>query len=262
MKHQPITVLPFDLPHELAPLLSGARIYDSSSSADARVYFLDKDEGYYLKRAARGELAREAQLTAFFHSLGLGPQVVRYASTDTHDLLLTVRLNGEDGVHPKHLAEPKRLCDVFATALRALHETKVLDCPVPNRTQNYIDTVYENARRGQFDLSLFGDEHPFRSAEEALRVFEDGKGALSCDVLLHGDYCLPNIVLSDFRPTGFIDLGCGGIGDRHIDVFWGLWTLWYNLGTHALDERFLDAYGRDAVRTELLKVIAAAEIFG
>ena len=262
MKKTRLPALPFALPTELDRLLAGAAVYDSSSSPEARVYYIDRNGGYYLKRAARGTLEREAQLTSYFHSLSLGAEVLSYRSTDTHDLLLTARLDGEDGVHPSHLADPKRLCDVLATSLRALHETAPHGCPVPQRTHEYLKTVEDNARRGHADLSLFGDEHPFRSAEEALSTVRDGASALRCDTLLHGDFCLPNVILRDFRTVGFIDLGNGGVGDRHIDVFWGMWTLWFNLRTHALDGRFLDAYGRDVIDEGLLRVVAAAEIFG
>ena len=38
---------------------------------------------------------------------------------------------------------------------------------------------------------------------------------------LHGDYCLPNLIMRDFQLEGFIDLGYGGIGDLHYDLYWG-----------------------------------------
>lgn len=90
----------------------------------------------------------------------------------------------------------------------------------------------------------------------------NGKSALQSKVLLHGDYCLPNIILKDWKLSGFIDVGDGGVGDRHIDLFWGIWTLWFNLKTDKYRERFIDAYGRDKVDKSLLKVVAAAEVFG
>ena len=99
-------------------------------------------------------------------------------------------------------------------------------------------------------------------AEEAIAVLRDDKGALKNDVLIHGDYCLPNIMLDGWRLSGFIDLGNAGVGDRHIDIFWGTWTLWFNLKTWQYTDRFLDAYGRDKANPEILKIIAAAEVFG
>lgn len=58
MKKALITQMPEDLPKEIKNFISDAPIYDSSSSPEARVYFVDKDEGYYLKRANLGKLAK------------------------------------------------------------------------------------------------------------------------------------------------------------------------------------------------------------
>ena len=85
---------------------------------------------------------------------------------------------------------------------------------------------------------------------------------MKSDVLIHGDYCLPNIMLDAWRLSAYIDVGNGGVADRHIDLFWGAWTLGFNLHTDKYRDRFLDAYGRDKVDTEVLKIVAAAEVFG
>ena len=69
-------------------------------------------------------------------------------------------------------------------------------------------------------------------------------------------------MLDSWKLSGFVDVGNGGIGDRHIDVFWGIWTLWFNLGTDKYRDRFIDAYGRDKIDENILKIIAAAEVFG
>ena len=130
------------------------------------------------------------------------------------------------------------------------------------RTTDYLALAEENYRTGNYDSSHFPDSFGYASAEEAIAVLRDGKGALKNDVLIHGDYCLPNIMLDGWRLSGFIDLGNAGVGDRHIDIFWGTWTLWFNLKTWQYTDRFLDAYGRDKANPEILKVIAAAEVFG
>ena len=88
------------------------------------------------------------------------------------------------------------------------------------------------------------------------------KGCLDESVLLHGDYCLPNIMLDDWTFSGFLDLGGGGRGDRHIDLYWALWTLWFNLKTTDFSALFLDYYGREQVDPARLLAVAAAECFG
>ncbi len=62
-------------------------------------------------------------------------------------------------------------------------------------------------------------------------------------VLIHGDYCLPNVLVDrDGRLSGLLDVGGAGLGDAQDDLAAGVWTLQYNYGPgHARE--FLDAYG-------------------
>ncbi|UWI44067.1 aminoglycoside 3'-phosphotransferase [Lactobacillus paragasseri] len=261
MKKTLITHIPEELPKELQYLIAGADIYDSSSSLEARVYFIDKDGGYYLKCAKTGTLEKEAKMTQYFHSKKLGAEVLNYTSND-HDWLLTKAVVGHDCIDSEYLNYPKRLCDTIATELRKLHEIDYSDCPVMDRTAEYLAKAENNYRTGNYDKSSFPNSFGYRSAEQAHEVLTTGKDVLKSKVLLHGDYCLPNIILNNWKFSGFIDLDCAGVGDRHIDLFWGTWTLWFNLKTNQYYDRFLDAYGRDKVDEELLKVVAAAEVFG
>ena len=134
--------------------------------------------------------------------------------------------------------------------------------PVPNRTAEYLETARQNCYTGNYDSSLFPDNWGYASAGEAWSVIEALGGSLKADTLLHGDYCLPNIMLDNWRFSGFIDVAQGGVGDKHMDLFWGIWSLRFNLKTDAYRERFLDAYGRDQIDEEMLRLIAAIEVFG
>lgn len=248
-----------DLPAPFHGLLKGAPLFDSSSSDAARVWLIDRDEGFFLKTAAAGSLEREAAMTGFFHQKGLGPEVLSYVQED-RDWLLTRRVPGEDCLDPRHLEDPKWLCDTTAELLRQLHETDTTGCPV-DLSVHYLPTVQENYRLARYDQALFPDNWGYASAEEAWNKVCEAAPALRYDTLLHGDYCLPNIILEDRRLSGFIDVGNGGLGDRHIDLFWGIWSLGFNLKTDRWKDRFLDAYGRDLVQTELLECIGAFEVF-
>ena len=61
-------------------------------------------------------------------------------------------------------------------------------------------------------------------------------------VLIHGDYCLPNVLVEDGRLTGLVDVGRSGLGDPRDDLAAGLWTLHYNFG-HGFGPQFLESYG-------------------
>lgn len=261
MKKTLLDHIPDQMPQDIRRFICGANIYDSSCSSEATVYFIAKGNGCYLKHAGKGMLEKESKMTQYFYSKGFGAEVLNYISDDS-DWLVTSAVIGEDGVHEEYLRNPKRLCDTLAQELRKLHDTDFSDCPVPDRTTEYLAGAEKNYRTGNYDESHFPDNFGYRSAKEAYDVLTAGKGALQSKVLLHGDYCLPNIILNNWKLSGFIDVGNGGVGDRHIDLFWGVWSLGFNLKTNRYHERFLDAYGRDKADESILKIVAAAEVFG
>jgi aminoglycoside phosphotransferase len=65
-------------------------------------------------------------------------------------------------------------------------------------------------------------------------------------VLIHGDYCLPNVLFVGGKLTALIDVGRAGLGDPLDDLAAGVWTLQYNYGPGFARE-FLDAYGAPAM---------------
>lgn len=261
MQRKPTTLLPEQIPAAFHSFLEDAAVFDSSCSAAARVYFLDKDGGFYLKSAPKGSLQKEAQLTDFFYQKGLSAEVLGYESLEK-DWLLTRKIPGEDCIDPAYLAQPERLCDTIAHLLRQLHEMDTAGCPVADRTAEYLATARRNYANRAYDLNLFPDNWGYDTPDSAYAVLEEMGKYLKTDTLLHGDYCLPNILLKNWDFSGFIDLDTGGVGDRHVDLFWGMWSLQFNLKTDRYKDRFLDAYGRDVIEEELFRVVAAAEVFG
>ena len=268
MKKTEIARIPMWLPEEIGQLCRGARIFDSSCSPEARVYFIDRDGGYYLKVADRGRLGREAEMTEYFHTKGLGTEVISYLTAE-NDMLMTRAVRGDDCTAAKYLDDPRRLCDTVAERLRMLHEVDHSDCPVKDRVGEYVATAKKNYREDNYNKEHFPDSFGYRSGEEAYDALCKGEHLLKNEVLIHGDYCLPNLMLDGWDFSGFIDVDHGGVGDRHIDLFWGRWSICFNLesfGGHTdaskYGARFLDAYGRDKIDEEILSVVAAAEVFG
>lgn len=247
-------------PKEIAGLTVGADVYDSSSSHEARVWLIDRDGGFFIKRSAPGTLLTEYRMTDYFYSLDLGAKVELYKELDGYDWLITKRIPGEDSTH--FLDDPKRLAELIGKKLGYLHSLDYNCCPVKNRCDTYLNSVKSGYLEGRYDEGLFFGDFTFKTRDEAYRTVEDNAKYFKTDTLLHGDYCLPNIILNNWEFSGFIDLGCGGVGDRHIDLFWGAWTLRYNLGTDKYRDIFFDAYGRNKFEPEMLRIIAAAECFG
>lgn len=245
-----------DFPLELHSILKNANVYDTSCISNAKVLFIDK--GYYLKIDDKGCLKREAELTSFFHEKGLGVEVVSYISKD-RDYMVTKSAVGKDAVH--WLENPKRLCEVLADGLKLLHNQEVDGCKKSLRYERYLESANDFAK-GYYDASVLLNRFSIFSKEEAWNIIDENKDKLNSDCLIHGDYCLPNIILDGGKFSTFIDVGLAGLGDKHIDLYWAIWSLEYNLKTDAYTDYFLDLYGRENFDYEMLKVIAAFEVFG
>lgn len=62
------------------------------------------------------------------------------------------------------------------------------------------------------------------------------------NVLVHGDYCLPNVLVHEGRFSGLVDVGGAGLANPEDDLAAGVWTLQYNYGK-GFARTFLEAYG-------------------
>ncbi len=211
-----------DFPSELHYIFENATVYDSSSHPTMTVYY--SDAGYYVKMGEKGSLATESEMVKLFDRNGMGVELVTYISEEK-DYMVTKPAEGEDATH--HLDNPEKLCEVLAEAMKFLHSRPVEGIPVSPCMDTY-------AKAGKVEL-------------------------MKQDTFIHGDFCLPNIMLDDWKFSTFIDVGLAGIGDKHIDIYWVLWSLNFNLGTDKYMDYFLDLYGREKVDMEILKLVAEEE---
>ena len=85
--------------------------------------------------------------------------------------------------------------------------------------------------------------------KEALDIFH-GIDSKDCpfvvgdgDILIHGDFCLPNILVKNDKVVGFVDLGDAGVGDVWCDYAWCIWSFEYNLKTKKYTKDLLEVLG-------------------
>lgn len=254
MKKREISIPQDSFPAALMPYLKQARLYESSCSAEAQTLYIDGAQKAYLKIAKEGKLLREMKMTRFMHNHNLAPAVLKYFCENGSDYLLSAALEGEDGIEDCNIEQPERLADIFGKSLRIIHNLPQSACPYHSRSAEMIAESESSIMRKYIDTSIIAEDFDI-----AAKRFSDLTHCAIDDVVIHGDYCLPNIIMKDFKLLGFVDLGTGGIGDRHYDLFWGIWTLEYNLKSDKYRDIFLDAYGRkeiDPDRLELSRLVA------
>ena len=248
----------FVLPEELRQFIGPDTPMDRSGNSPAKVY--ETREGFFIKCDGPGELAREYQMTRLFHQLGLAPEAVRYLTLD-RDYLVTRKIPGDDLT--SDLRDPHRICRILAGALRRLHAQPIRSgIPVSSRYARFMEAAGGDSSGGCYDPSVYLDPYRLSSKQEAWEIMQSSKHLLRCDTLIHGDACLPNLMQKDGAFCSFVDISMGGIGDRHIDLYWAVWSLRYNLKTDAYSDEFLQCYGRENYSKDMFRVIAAFEAFG
>lgn len=227
------TEVSFDIetiPLTIKQYIKGATIYDRSCSENAKTLFVSGEEHAFLKISNKGSLEREYKMTKFLQKHNVAPNAIVYESDLDYDYLFTEAVSGEDGTAMRHIENPGKLACVFGEYLKMLHSLPIEGCPYDNRTNELLNEAHIKG----IDLSVM-NEYNYSAID---------------NVIIHGDYCLPNIIMDNFSFKGFIDLGYGGVGDRHYDIYWGIWTLNYNLKSDKYTDIFLHAYGRNDINDE------------
>ena len=253
MKKKETTIQLSDFPAELHPYLSG-QLWDTTSNPATPVLF--SDAGFYIKQGVAGQLKAEAEMDALFARRGLGPAVEAYFSGEK-DYLITRAARGESLLH--YQDDPKRLCESLADALHILHDQPTEGVPLSAAHRYYLDALAKPAPV-RLNPRMQLERFPVASPEEARALMQEYGSHLCADTLIHGDACLPNIFLEDWKFSAFIDCAQAGLGNRHCDLYWALWSLQFNLKTAQYSDMLLDAYGRESVYSELIRMIAAMEM--
>jgi kanamycin kinase len=222
MKKREIKINTSDFPEDIRYIFEEGKVYDSSCSTEMQVLY--SDLGYYVKIAEKDRLKKEAEMARLFEEKKMGPQVVSYLSTDK-DYMVTKSARGEDALH--FLGNPEKLCEVLCGAMKHLHSCSTVGIPASPGMDAYAT--------------------------------EANRNLLSNDTFIHGDFCLPNVMLDNWNFSSFIDVGNAGVGDRHIDIFWLLWSLNYNLGTNKYADYVMELYGKEKIDKRVLKFVAKIE---
>ena len=260
MSREPINLDISKLPIQLHKYFVDGAVIDCSCSQRAKTYYLPKSPGYYLKIGAVNSLAEQALIGGYFAKKGFTAPVLEYFSDATTDYMLMVEVKGVDGTNETILAQPERFCDIFSESLRALHETDCTGCPIVGVTSSLMSQAHEIYNAGKSDPWML-EYADIKSVDEGYRILCENAHILREDTHIHGDACVPNIIIDDWKFAGFIDFEGGGIGDRHFDILWAIWSLGYNTKTDKYKERFIDGYGRDAFDMERFKLCTAIQAF-
>lgn len=172
------------------------------------------------------------------------PRMLYFGDHGPHQFMLISALPGLPS-HDEHFTDrPRRVVTLLAHGLQMIHGVNITGCPFDRRIDSLMGIAHANftgnrvreddfdaQRRGRTARDLYDELIATRPTEQAL-------------VFVHGDYCLPNILIDPDRIviTGFIDWGSAGVSDPYVDLALAARSITRNLGAQWVVP-FFAAYG-------------------
>lgn len=216
-------------PEEINDYIKGYTITRHPYHETADIYVLTRDdETIYLKNTLNGKLNHEYQIQKWIDSRIQVPKALKYVKEGATEYLITSGIEGTP-VYQLQKEQKEDGVRVLAEALKLIHSMNTKGCPLTSTIDDKIKLVKINA------------DNPLKKRKlanlEKVNVSEN-------IMLTHGDYCLPNILVTDDGNLGgVIDWDYGGLADQYVDFVSCLWSLKYNFGEGDWISQFLEEYG-------------------
>ena len=163
------------------------------------------------------------------------PEIAAHEVADGKDWLLMTRIKGKMLCDPSVMEKPTVLLDCMAEALNLLWSVDIGSCPFTRTAEDRLSQAEKILLAGKFDSSdcepeTFGPGG-FENPVALLNWLRTRQPPVD-HVLVHGDFCLPNLFTDGKRFIGYIDLGNMSLGDRWMDLALGWRSLKHNADGH------------------------------
>lgn len=149
------------------------------------------------------------------------PEIIHREVFDGRSYLLMSRLPGRMSCDSCWKADPRRLAEQLAQGLYALWSIDPQGCPCDQRLETKLRRAEYLVEHGLCDMEhvqpeTYGKEG-FASPAHLLSWLRENCPAEE-QVISHGDFCMPNVFLDNWRLSGFLDLGRAGVADPYQDI--------------------------------------------
>lgn len=205
---------------------------------------LRSGEPAYLKVGSgysANELNREAKILQWLKGNLIAPQLIEFQEIDRYSYLLILEIKGQ----PLHKASNLRKIQavaILAKALQMIHELPVGFCPFKNVLAYEIEEIERFVKENRINVALFSKNNKGKMPEDVLKRLKSIKNDLNQNIVTHGDFCLPNVLVKNNDVSGVVDWSKCGIADHHRDFSALDGSIKRNLGEKYIFE-FYNAYG-------------------
>jgi kanamycin kinase len=174
------------------------------------------------------------------------PVVVAVTQVEGSTVLITEGMPGCDATEPVWREDRPGLVRALGRGLADFHGAVGEEwCPFRFDIARAFDHVQRRVDAHDIDPKGFHVVHQHLTPSAALSLLEESAPDTEDLVVCHGDYCPPNMLLTDGTVTGYVDLGELGVADRWWDIAVGAWSVGWNFGQE-YEPLFYESYGIEA----------------
>jgi aminoglycoside phosphotransferase len=237
-------VLTESLPADLCRLIGDADWQANRIGCSGTRVFRFEGRGYLKIASHAHDLRPERDRLVWLEGRLPAPRLLYFGEDDSHQFMLMSEIPGLPAFDEVLRDSTDQIITLVAEGLKMIHRVDITDCPFDQRISTLMEAACDNLLNDRVDETDFDAPRRGRSAQDLYAELLATRPTESTPVFVHGDYCLPNILIDPDRMaiTGFIDWGSAGVSDGYTDLALAARSITYNLGAEWVAP-FWTAYG-------------------
>lgn len=220
-------------PAELKALLAGYRyrhvwqgyvtdVFRFENTGSRNVLYLKR----YRRRSYQNAL-KEKQVLAWLRGRLPVAEVIGFRSDRYYHYLLMKELEGVPAHKLIRKIPPEQMLKIMVETMLRMHSLPVQNCPLDESMPAKLRRLRFLLDKGRLRKDTYKSKS-LRSAKQDYKYLCEHLPVREETVFTHGDFCLPNFLLTDGQVTGIVDLADAGRGDRYMDICTLANTMCYN----------------------------------
>lgn len=216
-------------------------------ASGAEVLAMSTPDGNYIlkqqrKKDAFHSLRNEMRNYQWLQGKMPVPTVIGSGEDDGMEWLCTSLVPGDSLADLLPQMDAEEWIGLYAATLKQLHAVP-LDAVAPVRAlDEYLAAAKLNMVNGDVSIEDLQEENKGFSPEQLYQRLIALKPQAIDPVFIHGDFTPENLLFDGGQLTGLVDVGRGGVADRHQDLALALRFIRDELGASYCDH-FLSVYG-------------------
>lgn len=203
----------------------------------------------YLKRYRRRSYQnalKEKQVLAWLRGRLPVAEVVAFSSDKNYHYLLLKQLQGVPAHKLIRKIPAEQMLKIMVETMQWMNSLPIQNCPLDETMPAKLNRIRSLLDKGLLRKDTY-NARTRRSAERDYQYLREHIPVQEELVFTHGDFCLPNFLLTGKQVKGFVDLADAGKGDCYMDICTLANTMCYNYKQPdkftAYSRRIFELYG-------------------